>query len=105
MYKSCSECQKQFLYTACSPPCSAKIRASDKDLPVNLPLKSYRQQTLSCKIAKISSFIVLYQLFWVTIYKRSDNIRIVCFSNEKKMTTFCPLAPKEWSNLKNKGTF
>ena len=25
---------KQFLYTTCSPPCSAKRRASDKDLPV-----------------------------------------------------------------------
>ena len=57
MYRNCSECQKQFLYTTCSPPCSelgifmywtcnsmqmsyyglvdAKIRASDKDLPVH----------------------------------------------------------------------
>ena len=24
---------EQFLYTTCSPPCSAKRRASDKDLP------------------------------------------------------------------------
>ena len=55
MYKNCSECQKQFLYTTCSPQVwawnfhlvnllnnllsycelvDAKIRASDKDLPV-----------------------------------------------------------------------
>ena len=26
----------QFLYTTCSPPCSAKRRASDKDLPVSM---------------------------------------------------------------------
>ena len=57
MYQNRSKCQKQFLYTTCSPPglrlefsyielvienCrhivvlfDAKIRASDKDLPVN----------------------------------------------------------------------
>ena len=50
VYKNCSECKKQFLYTTCSPQvwaCNsmnnlvsycglvdAKIRASDKDLPV-----------------------------------------------------------------------
>ena len=59
VYKNCSECQKQFLYTTCSPQvelgifmywtCNsmkilssycglvdAKIRASDKDLPVRV---------------------------------------------------------------------
>ena len=42
VYKNCSECQKQFLYTTCSMNnlssycrlVDAKIRASDKDLAV-----------------------------------------------------------------------
>ena len=50
VYRNCCECQKQFLYTTCSPQVWAcnlmnnlssycglvdeKIRASDKDLPV-----------------------------------------------------------------------
>jgi hypothetical protein len=60
VYINCPECQKQFLYTTCFPPCSelgifvyltcnsmnnlssycglvdAKISASDKDLPVSI---------------------------------------------------------------------
>ena len=34
MYKNCSECQEQFLYTTCSPHVLQKRRASDKDLLV-----------------------------------------------------------------------
>ena len=65
MYRNCSECQKQFLYTTCSPhilslgfSCielgsmnnllsycglvDAKIRASDKDLPVQQKFNNSR---------------------------------------------------------------
>ena len=34
MYRNCFQHSEHFLYTLCSPPCSAKRRASDKDLPV-----------------------------------------------------------------------
>ena len=34
VYRNCFWHSKQFLYTTCYPPCFAKRRASDKDLPV-----------------------------------------------------------------------
>ena len=38
VYRNCFRHSEQFLYITCSPPCSAKRRASDKDLPVHTNL-------------------------------------------------------------------
>ena len=58
MYKNCYECQEQFLYTTCSSQVcvlvDAKIRASDKDLPV-LGRKCQRRGLGGQKKAKILS--------------------------------------------------
>ena len=65
MYINCSECEKQFLYTTCSPHVlslvfsfivDTKLRTSDKDLPVKsikvLPHGVYLLENFGINITK-----------------------------------------------------
>ena len=70
MYKNCSECQKQFLFTTCnsinnlSSYCGLvdpKIRASDKDLPVYLYI--YIRDICKTRIKKFVKMLLIYIFF------------------------------------------
>ena len=55
-YRNCFWHSGEFLYTTCSPPCSAKIRASDKDLPVSSISSSNNRLHLTTSMLICSSW-------------------------------------------------
>ena len=87
VYRNCSECQKQFLYTTCSPhvlsldfSCielviqwticrhivDAKIRASDKDLPV---LRIVKEEWDKKNSIRSKLFYIFEQVQTTTIHR------------------------------------
>ena len=86
VYINCSECQNQFLYTTCSPLCSelgiftywtcnsmnnlssywglvdAKIRASDKDLPVIETLQNAFNLAPLCNVTRAGESVYVIRI-------------------------------------------
>ena len=105
MYKNCSECQKQFLYTTCSPrfklgifmylTCNsmnnlslnyglvdAKTRASDKDLPVPMNFCFYQS------ILKNFNALQFTDLLKNVIFANNQE---ACIATEGLLKEFYPL--------------